>query len=167
MQFIADQFIHHHPAIVDHRQPFTLRVVMNVRWITQHFDRLQPDVEHCFARRRDIHQDKTAARFEDAANLHQRRLNIMPVVRRVAADNNIKAVIRERQNFRRTLCTADITHPALLGFLFHNFQHPFGQIIRGDLSDQRRGGKAGMPGTTADVQQACLRIIDQPFGQTT
>ena len=124
-----------------------------MRGITQHFHGLQVDIQQRMPRRDHVHKDRAAARFEHPPDLTQRLADIVPVVRRIAADDQIEAGVLKRQRLRHALLQLNVTQAFFRRRLLHHRQHLRRQIVGHHLRHPGRRGEAGMPGAAAQIEQ--------------
>ncbi|MNN26163.1 hypothetical protein D3C81_1396630 [compost metagenome] len=120
--------------------------------IAQHFHSLQMGIQQRQARRNHVDECSDATRLEHPAHLAQRLADIPPVVRGIAAEDEVEFAIGERQALRHTLLGADVAQATLGGGRRHHIEHLGRQVIGDDLTGQRRDMEAHMPCPTAQIQ---------------
>ncbi|MNN15688.1 hypothetical protein D3C81_1288010 [compost metagenome] len=143
--------------------PFGGRIVTHVARVAQHLDGLQVGVEQRAARRHDIDEGRHPTRLQYAAHFAQGQAQVAPVVRRVAAEDEVERGVGERQAFGGASLRGDIAQAALGGGAGNHIEHGLRQVVGDHFGNQWRNVETDVTGTTAQVQHAGLGLACQ-FG---
>ncbi|MNR06120.1 hypothetical protein D3C85_1221820 [compost metagenome] len=120
--------------------------------IAQHLHRLQVGVEQRTTGRGDVDESRHATRLQHPAHFAQGQAEVAPVVRRIAAEDEIEAGIGKGQALGRATLGAHIAQATLGSGAGDDFEHLLGQVVGHHLAHQWRDVEADVPGATAEVE---------------
>ena len=123
-----------------------------MRGVAQQFDGLQMGIEERRPGRAGVDEDARRAGLQHAASLPQAAVEILPVMCRVAAGQEVERGIRKGQALSRRLDGLDVGKPLLARRGRHGRQHLAREVRGGDPRRVARHQIGDMAATRAEIE---------------